>query len=254
MIDRRILICAALSIVGHFAIGEALSTLPPRDPPRIVQKVEVSVVTPPPAPAPPEPPPPEPPKPPEPPPPVPPPPVAKPAVRPKAVSQAPVAVADPLPATSEPVAGAVVQPAGEAQPVFGVSMESTSTAGKTAAPVGNTTAPQAGTGTPTGEAKGSQVAAAAEVTKMPLPKGSCAAKYTPELQASGLEGTVVLELIVDEQGNARDVKIVEGVSGLNEAAIATLKACRFTPGERNGAAVSVRIRSFKVRFVLPDAQ
>jgi periplasmic protein TonB len=253
VIDRRILICAALSIVGHYAIGEALSTLPPREAPQLQRKVEVTVVTPP-APVAPEPPPPEPPKPPEPPPPVPPPPTPKPVAKPKAVAQAPVAVAEPLPATAEPVPGAVVQAPGAAQPVFGVTMESTSTAGKATAPVGNTTAPSAGAGTPTGEAKGVAVAAAAEVTKMPLPKGSCAAKYTPELQASGLEGTVVLELIVDEQGNARDVKVVDGVSGLNEAAIATLKACRFTPGERNGAAVPVRIRSFKVRFVLPDAQ
>lgn len=252
MIDRRILICVAFSIVGHYAIGEALSTLPPREPPRTPRKIEVTVVTPPPAPVIPEPPP-EPPKPPEPPP-VPPPPTPKSVDRPKAATQAPVAVAEPLPATAEPVPGAVVQAPGAGQPVFGVTMESTSTAGKATAPVGNTTAPQAGAGTPTGEAKGVAVAAAAEVTKMPLPKGSCAAKYTPELQATGLEGTVVLELIVDENGSARDIKIVEGVSGLNEAAVATLKACKFTPGERNGAAVPVRIRAFKVRFVLPDAQ
>lgn len=250
MIDQRIIVCAALSGLGHFALGEALSSLPPRDPPVIRQRVELQVVTPRPSEIS-EPP--EPPKPPPDPPPLSPPPTAKPVARPKVVAQAPAAVAEPLAAPAEPVPGAVVQAPGEAQPVFGVTMESTSTGGTSTAPVGNTTAPSAGTGAPTAEAKGTTVASAAEVTKMPLPKGSCAAKYTPELQASGLEGTVVLELIVDEQGAARDIKVVEGIEGLNDAAIATLKACRFTPGERSGQAVAVRIRSFKVRFVLPDA-
>lgn len=249
--DHRIIVCAALSGLGHFAIGEALSLMPPRDPPVIRQRVEIQVVTPQPAVI--SEPPPEPSKPPPDPPPVPPPPTPKPVVRPKVVAQAPAAVAEPLPAPAAAVPGAVVQAPGEAQPVFGVTMESTSSGGTSTAPVGNTTAPSPGTDAPTGDAKGTAVAAAAEVTKMPLPKGSCAAKYTAELQASGLEGTVVLELIVDEQGAARDIKVVEGIEGLNDAAIATLKLCRFTPGERDGRAVAVRIRSFKVRFVLPDA-
>jgi len=61
MIDPRILICAAVSVLGHFALGEALSTLPPRPPPVYDHKIEIRVVPPPP-----EEPPPEPPKPPEP--------------------------------------------------------------------------------------------------------------------------------------------------------------------------------------------
>jgi hypothetical protein len=40
--------------------------------------------------------------------------------------------------------------------------------------------------------------------------------------------------------------------GLTEAAIAALEDCRFTPGEKDGRAVPVRVRSFKIRFVLQD--
>jgi hypothetical protein len=65
----------------------------------------------------------------------------------------------------------------------------------------------------------------------------------------------VLDLIVDEHGRARDIAVVDGLPhGLTEAAIAALAACRFSPGERDGQPVAVRIRGFKIRFVLQDAQ
>jgi hypothetical protein len=40
--------------------------------------------------------------------------------------------------------------------------------------------------------------------------------------------------------------------GLTAAAIAALKACRFSPGQKNGVPVPVRIREFKVRFFSSD--
>ena len=97
--------------------------------------------------------------------------------------------------------------------------------------------------------------AAYEVTKMPLPQGRCSGKYTDDARAAATEGTVVLDLIVDEQGRARDIKVVQGLDhGLTEAAIAALKDCSFTPGEKDGHPVPVRVRGFKIRFVLADAQ
>ena len=90
---------------------------------------------------------------------------------------------------------------------------------------------------------------------MPLPQGRCAGKYTEDARAAATEGTVVLDLIVDEKGHARDIKVVSGLDhGLTEAAITALKECAFTPGEKEGHAVAVRVRGFKIRFVLQDAQ
>jgi TonB family protein len=134
--------------------------------------------------------------------------------------------------------------------VFGVTMESTSSSGSTPTPVGNTTSPGAPTGPPpkTGPPP---AAPAHEVTKMPLPRGRCAGKYTEAAREAGVEGVVVLDLVVDAEGRAQNITVVERLPhGLTEAAIAALQACRFDPGERAGTAVAVRVRGFKIRFLL----
>jgi len=259
VIDRPLLVCAVLSVAAHFALGEALSTLPPRAEVERDRRIEVAVVTPPPAPEPPPPPPPEPPppepvKPPEP---VPTPVPAKVAPKPapkRAPAQPQIAAAAPA-ETAAPNA-AVGTTDAPAQPVFGVTMESTSTGGGPAVKVGNTTTPQpGGDASGGGPAKQLAPAAAAEVTKMPLPQGACSGKYTDEARAAGIEGTVVLDLVVDENGRAREISVVSGLEhGLTQAAVAALKACRFSPGERSGQRVPVRVRGFKIRFVMADAQ
>lgn len=244
MIDRRLVITALASIAGHVVLARALDALPPRDEkPRA--RVEVRVVEAP-KPPPPEPPPP----PPEPPPPAPIP--ETPRVKPRPTAR----VAKPAPTPTESPAAPIDQTSTtadpNAKPMFGVSMSSTSSAGKVEAPVGNTSRPTPTTGTP-GEAKPLAPAAAHEVTKMPLPQGRCAGKYTEAARAAGLEGVVVLDLIVDETGKTRDIVVVEGLDhGLTEAAIAALRACRFSPGERDGQRVPVRVRGFKIRFLLGE--
>jgi len=86
-----------------------------------------------------------------------------------------------------------------------------------------------------------------------LPQGRCAGKYTEAARAAGIEGVVVLDVIVDETGRTRDITVVEGLDhGLTEAAIAALRACRFSPGERAGQPVAVRVRGFKIRFLLGE--
>jgi TonB family protein len=88
---------------------------------------------------------------------------------------------------------------------------------------------------------------------MPLPRGDCAGKYTEEAKAAALEGTVVLDLVISENGRVREVSVVSGLGyGLTAAAVAAIKECRFSPGEKDGTPVPVRVRGFKFRFVLPD--
>jgi protein TonB len=245
LIDHRLVACAVASVIGHFVIARALEELPPRSvEPPVRATIEVRVVAPPAPPPPPEAPPQEPAK---------PEPIAKPVherprvrpVRPAVRTESPAQHDAPVTAPS-----ANADPA--AKPVFGVTMESTSQAGQTAAPVGNTTQPQP-PGTATTAPRPLAVAAAHEVTKLPLPQGRCAGKYTEAARAAAIEGTVVLDLVVDESGRTREIQVIEGLGhGLTEAAIAALRGCHFTPGERDGKPVPVRIRSFKIRFLLQD--
>jgi TonB family protein len=249
MIDRRRLgACAILSVVGHAALAWGLDHLPRRDDTPAPQIVQVHVVQPPPpAPEP------EPVKPPE--------PEVKPEPKPQVHERPrphePQAVPrDTPPVETPPVDHPPTTTDTTTTPVFGVTMESTSQAGTgPAMPIGNTTHP-APTGTPGVPVKPlAAPVAAVEVTKMPLPQGRCAGKYTDDARAAAIEGVVVLDLIVDEHGRARDIIIVEGLPhGLTEAAITALKACTFTPGEKDGAPVPVRVRGFKIRFLMQDAQ
>jgi TonB family protein len=179
---------------------------------------------------------------------------AKPTPTPVPRTQPAPQITAAAPAETAAPNAAVGTDAPQTQPVFGVTMESTSTGGTTTAKVGNSTAPQpGGTTSDGGPAKQLAPAAAAEVTRMPLPQGACSGKYTDDARAAGIEGTVVLDLVVDETGRAREITVVSGLDhGLTEAAVAALKACRFSPGERSGQRVPVRVRGFKIRFVMAD--
>lgn len=248
-VDRRLVICAIASIAGHVALASVLAYLVLGDepPPPAPQIVQVHVVKPPP--------------PPEPPPePVKPEPVPqelpKPKLHERPRPQAPaVAKHDVTPVDTPPVDHAPTTTDTTTTPVFGVTMESTSQGGSgPAMSVGNTTRPAPAAGAGTAVKPLAAPVAAVEVTKMPLPHGRCAGKYTEEALAAGVEGVVVLDVTVDEHGRARDITVVQGLShGLTEAAITALSACTFTPGEKDGTPVPVRVRGYKVRFIPPDS-
>jgi protein TonB len=249
--ETKLAICFVGAVVFHVALKRGLDHLPPRhDPPRD-QKVTIQVVEPPPPQVAPEPPP-EPPKPAEPPP-TPPKVVPHEAPTPHPV-KAPqlAAVAKDAPPPDHP---AVTTDTTD-EPVYGVSMSSTSPAGTgPAVPVGNTTRVAPNTGSAAEPKPLAAPIAAFEATKMPLPQGRCFGKYTDEARAAGVEGTVVLDLVVGEDGRVTAVKVVEGLpNGLSEAAVAALRQCRFSPGEKDGKPVPVRVRGFKIHFVLGESQ
>ncbi len=248
---ERILVCAVGSLVAHAAIARALEELPPRvdlTPRKItVRVIENPPVPPPPEPPKPEEPPPEPPEPPKQPP--------KQAIeRPQLTKvRAPetAAVAKDTPADRTPTSTDTTD-----QPVYGVSMDSTSTVGSgPAMKVGNTTKAFAGEGSAVAAPK--QLAApvaAYEATKLPVPQGRCSGKYTADALAASIEGTVVIDLVVGADGKASEIKLVSGLGhGLDEAAIQALRECQFTPGEQGGKPVAVHIRGFKIRFVMPES-
>jgi len=67
-------------------------------------------------------------------------------------------------------------------------------------------------------------------------------EYPPIARRMRVEGTVVLSLLVDENGRVLDVRLEHGVRenvGINEAAIAAAKSARFRPATKDGVRVKV---------------
>jgi protein TonB len=246
--DARLFICAALSIVGHLALANGLGRLPRRiDTAKRI--ISLRVVSPPPSLEP------------------PPEPAAAPQVSaPKQVTRvrsrvhaAPPATADLPRQEAPPPERPPVANSGPAGPVFGVTMESTSQAGSgPSMPVGNSGGAVGATddGVERHGGKGPMAPVPAyEVTTMPLPQGRCVGKYTEEAKRAAIEGTVILDLIVSETGRPRDIRVVSGLEhGLTEAAVTAVKECRFSPGEKDGTPVAVRVRGFKIRFLMQDEE
>ncbi|MGO9269165.1 MAG: TonB family protein [Terriglobia bacterium] len=77
------------------------------------------------------------------------------------------------------------------------------------------------------------------------------AQYTEEARRQGIEGTVVLEIVVEASGNVSDVKVAKSLDpGLDASAVKTVRNWRFEPGTRDGRAVRVAVHvemSFKLR-------
>jgi protein TonB len=76
--------------------------------------------------------------------------------------------------------------------------------------------------------------------------------YPPIALRSGIEGTVYLELVVDSQGQVRQIIILKEDPpdrGFGEAAVKAFTGMKGTPAQANGEAVGVRYR-YPVRFSL----
>ena len=74
--------------------------------------------------------------------------------------------------------------------------------------------------------------------------------YTEIGRRAGVEGTVVIEAVVDKQGNIIDAFVKKGIGGgLDEVALNAVKNTKFHPGKQRGKPVNVRI-SIPIKFVL----
>lgn len=88
------------------------------------------------------------------------------------------------------------------------------------------------------------------VTSMPKILSEVRVAYPAEAKSKGVEGPVVMDLLIDEKGKVREATLVEGPGlGLNEAAVAAARGFRFEPAQVEEKAVAVRIR-YTYRFVL----
>ena len=76
------------------------------------------------------------------------------------------------------------------------------------------------------------------------------ADYTDEARRRGLQGDVVLEIVVRRDGTVGDVTVLQGLgAGLDQRAVAAVRQWRFAPARRHGTAVDV-IVEVAVEFTL----
>jgi TonB family protein len=76
-------------------------------------------------------------------------------------------------------------------------------------------------------------------------------KYTEEARKAGVEGAIVLQLVVNAEGRPENVRVVKGLrSDLDENAVAALQQWKFEPGKKGGKPVSV-FATIQVRFRVP---
>jgi TonB family protein len=88
------------------------------------------------------------------------------------------------------------------------------------------------------------------VTNMPALKSEVRVPYPPASRKQGIQGAVVMDLLIDTSGTVRDVNLVEGPNDeLSNAAMKAARAFQFTPALIREAPVAVKIR-YIYRFVL----
>jgi protein TonB len=77
--------------------------------------------------------------------------------------------------------------------------------------------------------------APAEVDVAPKPVTRVMPVYPAEALKKRVRGNVVLRVLVDENGEPKDIKVVQGArSDLNDAAIAAARQWRFEPATKKG--------------------
>lgn len=90
------------------------------------------------------------------------------------------------------------------------------------------------------------------VTSMPVLVSEVRIPYPEEAKKAGIEGPVVMDLLIDEQGKVRQVSLIKGPGfGLNDAALAAIKNFQFRPARIKDQSVAVKIR-YTYRFVLEN--
>ncbi|KGO98601.1 energy transducer TonB, partial [Novilysobacter defluvii] len=69
-------------------------------------------------------------------------------------------------------------------------------------------------------------------------------RYPPSALRAGIEGTVILVISIDAQGNVLDVEVERSSRNrdLDRAAVQAARKWRFNPATENGVAVASRVR------------
>lgn len=116
---------------------------------------------------------------------------------------------------------------------------------------GSLAAAPAGTESPGGVADLPVEAGGSVVSPVLIESSGVQPVYPEEALSAGLEGLVVLEVVVDERGRVGDkITVVRRLGhGFDEAAVAAVRKWRFRPATRDGKPIKVR-RIFPILFRL----
>lgn len=88
------------------------------------------------------------------------------------------------------------------------------------------------------------------VNEMPKLKREVKIPYPPQSRQNGLEGAVLMDLIIDQQGRVRDAKVIQSpAQDLADAAKTAAYQFEFSPARIGDNPVAVRIR-YSYRFIL----
>jgi protein TonB len=75
-------------------------------------------------------------------------------------------------------------------------------------------------------------------------------EYSPQARMAKLCGDVVVSLVVDEEGNPRDLRVIQSLGmGLDQKALQAIRLWRFKPGRKDGKSVAVEA-TVRVEFRL----
>lgn len=84
----------------------------------------------------------------------------------------------------------------------------------------------------------------------PVPIVRIQPKYPEMARKAGVEGVVVLHVLIDKAGKVRDIRVIKGIgAGLDEAAVEATRQSTWTPAIQNHKPVAVWV-SCPVRFKL----
>jgi TonB family protein len=76
----------------------------------------------------------------------------------------------------------------------------------------------------------------------PLPIYKPDPPYTKEAKDAKVQGTVILKIVVDAQGNVSEAKVTKSLDkGLDESAVNTVKTWKFKPATKNGKLVTCKL-------------
>jgi len=90
------------------------------------------------------------------------------------------------------------------------------------------------------------------VTAMPRVISEFRSAYPKLAKEKGVEGKVVVEILIDNQGRVRKATLIDGPGfGLNEAALESIKKFKFDPAKIGDQSVAVVIR-YGINFVLEE--
>ena len=87
------------------------------------------------------------------------------------------------------------------------------------------------------------------VSEMPLPLSEIRPAYPKEARDKKIEGSVAMDVLIDETGRVRQVSVIEGLDIFRASALEAMKKFFFRPAKVDGKAVAVRIR-YSIKFKL----